>query len=217
MANIYYVGFRVEDPNEASVLSDQYTWTIYEVLREAGPKGLTALEVHKKVEETLHTSVSKSKIYAILRRLYEQKHIHRYYDSSVQSHRNAIGIVWAPVQIDADFYDIVAEKEANYIKKNLYPIFLSYWKKVMKDLTEDTEGEKWLPETGYKSYCKNCLRSHEAEEFFSSMLMVAMTEFFESDEFYDFLKENEFMVEDYEELKTKMKSKDLEREWGIKS
>lgn len=51
MANTYYLHHSVVNPQEASIFSDEYTWTIFDILRRAGAKGLTSKEIHQSVEK----------------------------------------------------------------------------------------------------------------------------------------------------------------------
>ena len=199
MANAYYAHIPVASPQEASIFADEYAWAILDILRKAGAKGLTAAEVHKNVEKELGTPVSQSKVYSLLRRLYEEEWIHRYYDPEVQAQRNATGLIWGGVFIDEKFDKAVVEKEKNYIKKNLFPSFLSFIKKAMNDLSEDSTTKKWLPSAGSTNLCKRCHESHEADEFFSTLLDVIVGEFLDSDEYKEFLKQNDFAESKEEE------------------
>lgn len=199
MTNKYYTHFPVESPHEASILSDEYTWTILDILRKAGPKGYTAAEVHQKVEREFGTTVSRSKIYGLLKQLYQDGAVHRYYDQDAQAQRNAIGVVWGGSYIDEQFDNAIVDKEKSYIKRNLSQAFFSYIKKVMNDLNEDPAIKKWLPRAGPKSLCPRCRESHEADEFFSSVLDIAVGEFLDSDEFTEFLKQNDFAESEEEE------------------
>lgn len=191
MANAYYSHMAVGSAQEASIFADEYAWTILDVLRKAGAKGLTAADVLKNVEKELGTQVSRSKVYSLLKRLYEEERIHRYYDPEVEAQRHAIGLIWGGVYIDEKFDKVVVEKEKNYVKKNLYPSFLAFIKKALNDL-EDSETKKWLPSSGSANICKRCHESHEADEFFSTLLDIAVGEFLDSDEYKEFLKQNGF-------------------------
>lgn len=192
MANKYYSNYPVESAIEASILSDQYTWTVIDVLRKAGSTGLTAIEVHRRVQKKMNTSVSASKIYGLLKQLYEQGIVHRYYDREAEAQRHTLAMVWGGSVIEESFYDKVVEKEGSYIKKNLNPVFMDYVKKVMKDLAEDPVDNKWLPSGTSEGLCKRCRTSHEAEEFYSCVIDIALKEFINSDEFEKFMRENGF-------------------------
>lgn len=68
-------------------------------------------------------------------------------------------------------------------------MFLTFIKKALKDLDESSKD--WVPYRGAKTYCKVCGISHEAEEFFSSLLDEAVAEFFDSKEYME-LRQNDF-------------------------
>jgi hypothetical protein len=195
MANRYYRHQSVRNPQEASIFSNVYTWTILDILRDAGAKGLTAESVHKGVEGKMRTSVSRSKIYDLLKRMYEQEWIHRYYDNDVQARCHVIAQDWGGIDLDKDYDQAILNKERNYFKETLFPRFLDLIKKSMEDLKEDSVTSKWLPQS--KDLCKVCRTSHEAHEFFTSLLDIASAEFMESDEFLEFVKEYGFTEKEY--------------------
>src|SRR2546426_5305917 len=143
MANAYYTYMAVGSSQEASIFSDEHTWTILDVLRKSGAKGLTASQAHEEVERNEGVSVSRSKIYSLLKRLYELEWVHRYYDQEAQAQRNSIGPIWGGVIIDEEFYSETKDKMKNYIKKNLFPIFEDYLKKAMSDLADDVKTKRW--------------------------------------------------------------------------
>ena len=60
----------------------------------------------------------------------------------------------------------------------------------MRDFKEDPSTIKWLPQI--KAYCKVCKdgKSHEALEFFNSILDEATAEFMDSKEFREFMRDN---------------------------
>jgi hypothetical protein len=76
------------------------------------------------------------------------------------------------------------------ILKIIYRHICFIEKHILKDLDESSK--EWLPYRGPKSYCKTCGTSHEAEEFFSSLLDEAVAEFFDSKEYMEFLRQNDF-------------------------
>jgi hypothetical protein len=51
MANKYYLNHSVDSAQEAGIFADELTWTMFDILREAGAKGLTAQDVHKEIEK----------------------------------------------------------------------------------------------------------------------------------------------------------------------
>ena len=66
----------------------------------------------------------------------------------------------------------------------------------MNDIREDPDTKEWIPHAGVNWYCKVCGKSHEAEEFFSSLLDIAVAEFIISKGFIELLKRNRFAEED---------------------
>ena len=198
MANAYFEHMAVSSAQEASILSNEYTWIILEALRSAGSKGLTPKEVHKIVEMEESTTVSASKIYSILKRLYELTWVHRHYDKEAQGQRNTLAIPWGEVELVEAFSEIVEDKMKRYIKKEFFPIILDFYKKAFNEFSADEKNKKWLPTVGKSGLCKKCHSNHEADEFFYSLIQEAIFEFNESDEFLDFQKKYSFIDQDYE-------------------
>jgi len=198
MANAYFEHMAVSSAQEASILSNEYTWIILEALRSSGSKGLTPKEVHQVIEREESTTVSASKIYSILKRLYEIEWIHRHYDSEVKAQRNTLAIQWGEVEVVEEFSEVVEEKMKRYIKKEFFPIILDYYKKTINDFATDEENKKWLPSSGTAGLCKKCHSNHEADEFFYSLMQEVIFEFNESDEFIDFQKKYDYIDQDYE-------------------
>jgi hypothetical protein len=100
------------------------------------------------------------------------------------------------VEFDKEYEHTILDKEGGHIKQ-LFPMFLTFVKKALKDLNEAESSKKWVPYRGPKSYCRTCGISHEAEKFFSSLLDEAVAEFFDSKEYMGFLRENGFAEEEY--------------------
>jgi len=196
MGNKYYTHHSIKDTQEASIFSNVYTWTIFDILRSAGPKGLTAPDIQKQIELELRTSVSVSKIYDLLKRLYEGKWIHRYYDREIEKQRCSIAWDWGGIIVEEDFEKAIIEKEGSFIHTNLFPVFLQLLKRTIEDFKEDPSVTKWLPQMA--EYCKVCRGgiSHEAHEFFSSLLDEATAEFMDSKEFKEFMKNNKYSAEE---------------------
>src|SRR6188472_4438174 len=129
MANKYYTTHSVTSPQQASIFSDVYTWSIFDILRKAGAAGLTAQAIHEEIERKIRTSVSQSKVYALLKRLYQEEWVHRYYDKDSQAQRIAINTTLGGfVEFDKDYEHIILDKEGGYIKKQLFPMFLTFIK-----------------------------------------------------------------------------------------
>lgn len=190
IANSYYIHQSVKSSQEASIFSDLYTWTILDILRAAGNDGLSPKKVHEEVEKSLRTSISPSKIYGLLRRLYQMNWVHRNYDRTDQTFHSIANIDYGGILLNKTYDDILVNKEKEYITKRLTPIFIEYLTKTIKDLNEDPNAKKWLPQPN--TFCKICQFSHEAEEFISSILDEASAEFMESDEYKKFMIEHHF-------------------------
>ena len=190
--NKYYKHQTVKSAQDASLFSDEYTWVILDILRAAGPRGMSAHNVHKQIENDMGI-VSKSKIYGILKRLYQMEWVHRSYNESDQARRNSIKMDWAGISVEEEYDRVIVDKEKSFITIKLFPMFLEYIKHTMKDMHDDITARKWLPE---KDYCKPCRKSHEAEEFFSSVLDIATAEFMSSKECLKLLKEFGLAEED---------------------
>ena len=192
MANGYYRHHTVKSAQDASLFSDEYTWAILDILRAAGPRGMTAQNVHKQIVKD-KGRVSKSKIYGILKRMYQMDWVHRSYDEGEDARRNSIKMERAGIDVYEDYDRVVVSKEKPFIIEKLFPVYIEYINKAMDDMRADNKARKWLPE---KDYCKACHTSHEAEEFFSSLLDIATAEFMSSQEFLVQLKELGLSEED---------------------
>ena len=185
MANKYYRHQTVKSAQDASVFADEYTWAILDLLHAAGPTGLSAENIHKQMEAEMGR-VSKSKVYGILKRMYQNDWIHRTYNEVDEARRNSIKMDWAGVMLEEEYDNLVVEKEKRFINERLFPVFSEYTKKTIEDMSKDKIAKKWLPEKGY---CKPCRKSHEASEFFSSLLDIATAEFMASNAYLSLTKE----------------------------
>lgn len=195
MANIYYTHQSVKSYNDASLFSDEYTWTILDILRSVGPIGIKAADVAERVERKKYGSrrkygsVSRSKIYGILRRLWQMNWVHRYYNKESGAQHHAIAIDWGGFLVDPKYDRVIVKMEGDFIKNRLFPIFKEFIEKTINDLEADSTTKKWLPQ---KSYCEICSKSHEADEFFSSIIDIASAEFMESEECSEFRMDKGF-------------------------
>ena len=192
MANKYYKHQTVKSSQDASLFSDEYTWAILDILRGAGPRGISAQKVHQQIENKMG-KVPKSKVYGILKRMYQMDWIHRAYDEEEQARRNSIKMDWAGIWVEDEYDRIVVNKEKRFMTQRLFPVFLEYIRKIMDDMSQDKRAQKWLPE---RDYCKTCRTSHEAQEFFSSLLDIATAEFLDSEEYLNFQKDLGFAEQD---------------------
>jgi hypothetical protein len=116
----------------------------------------------------------------------------------LRAQRSVIAVEWGLVQFNKEYDNILIKKERDYIIRRLSPIFLELIVKTIKDLDEDPDTRKWLPTEN--NNCKVCGKSHEADEFFNSILDNASAEFLISKKYLEFLRTNKFMEEE-EELK----------------
>src|SRR5690242_16188464 len=127
MANRYFSGISTTKHQEAAIFSDPYTWKILDILREVGGKGLTAKEIQDKLESKMGVPISASKVYGLLRRLYMEDWVHRYYDKDVEAQRIASAFHWGTMTthdrrlVIEEFEKEVLNKEKNYIKQKLFP------------------------------------------------------------------------------------------------
>ena len=176
MTNIYFRSQVVFSAREAKIFSKENTWTILHILQQAGSKGLTEKELHKKLEHELHISISPSKTYDLLSRLCDVEWLHKYYDNDkkVEANRYCIGIQRDEIDIDEDFDEIIVKLQGKYIQEILFPKFETLLEQSLDGLNNDNDNKVWLPKDGEKEYCKRCRISHEAEEFFSSILEIAI-------------------------------------------
>ena len=189
MANMYYIHQSVKNPQEASIFSDRYTWTILDVLRAAGSNGLSPIQVRQAVEKKLPPSISSAKIYNILKRLYEMNWVHRIYNKDDKTHHSVANLEWGAVFLDKTYDEIIVKNEKEYITQRIIPIFKEYLKRTIENLEKNKNTKKWLPE---QNTCKICQISHEAEEFINSLLDVAVAEFMVSDEYKQFMIDHHF-------------------------
>ena len=120
--------------------------------------------------------------------------MYRYYDNSkdVEARRHSFDITRDVIDIDEDFNEIIVKTQGNYIEKNLFPLFESLLKRSLDDLMSNDDSRNWLPQNGEKAYCIRHRKSHEAEEFFSSILEIAISEYLDSKQFSVFLEKNLF-------------------------
>lgn len=195
MTNKYILSHPVFSPHDAKIFSKENTWKILDILQEAGSKGLTEKEIQEKLESDENISISRGSTYNILDRLYEFEWIRRYYDTDVEARRYCFEIKRDIVDIDKDFDKIIVESQEKYIEKNLFPIFESLFKKALDDLMNNEDYKNWLPQDGEKAYCKRHRKSHEAEEFFGSILEIAISAYLDSKQFNQFLVKNMFAEE----------------------
>ena len=94
----------------------------------------------------------------------------------------------------------------------MFPKFREYLTKTLEDLDKDEFGKQWVPLAIKKKrhllkdkqdrrfpgdiLCTKCDVSHEAQEFFSSLLNLATSEYLDSEEYDEFLKQHGCMYEE---------------------
>lgn len=172
MANAYYTTQTVKSYQDAKKFTNEYTWKILEILREAGSRGLTEIDIRKKVNKKMHTTVAQSRIYDILDELYKDEWVHRRYSREDGARRFSLAFNWASVGLNEDYDKKIVVKEGEYMKRKLFPAYIDLIKTTINDLAE--ENSKWLPDP--KNNCGYCAEegketNHEAVEFVSSLLI----------------------------------------------
>lgn len=199
--NAYFTHMGVEDVHEASVLANEYTWEIIEVLRNAGGQGITPKKILKEIREKKSKNVSSSKIYALLRRLYENKWVIKgdYVNENdgKGGHKHILNAIAGDIIVNADFEDVIRKKMQKYIEKKLIQDFEEYSIEIIKNLNGDPKTEKWLPDIHKGSYCIDCHANHEALDFFDCIISIASRMFQESDVFKTMMKKERFASEKY--------------------
>ena len=193
--NSYFTHMAVASSSQASILANEHTWSILEVLRGAGAIGMTPREVIDAVEQVESIRISRSKIYSLLKRLYELEWVHRYYDIESKSQRNTIADISGLITMNDDFVDVIEDKMGKYVEKNLFPFFREFFEKTLESLSDDPKTKRWLPDKGSDSFCKKCHSNHEAEEFFDCVLNIASEIYFDSREFPEFMGKNKYQDE----------------------
>ena len=72
-------------------------------------------------------------------------------------------------------------------------------RKTFDDLNEDKNVKKWLPQSGENSHWKRCGEIHEAVEFVSGLVDIAVEEFFDSEQLRNFLLQKKLAEEERNE------------------
>ena len=196
--NAYFTHMGVIDSGEASTLAKEHTWSIFEILRKAGAKGLTAKEVVDEIEQLEGVKPSESKIYALLKLLKEMRLLHRHYDKEKEAQAYTQISLAGQIEIDTDFFDDNKDKMGKFIERELFPVFQRFLEKTISELDSDKKTKDWLPDHGKHCYCVRCHINHEAEEFADCIINIASSLFMDSDSFIKFVKKNEFADKKYE-------------------
>lgn len=187
----------VTSAQEASILSNEYTWTVLQILHEIGGLGLTSLEIHEKVEKVDGGRVAKSKVYGLIKRLYELEMVHKMYDQTVKSHRYSLAIHWGEVAFDDEFFNAIFGKLNKEIGNQMFDVLEGYLKRTMESISKNKDLKKWLPGKSETWVCRKCHVNHEAEEFTYCLLNILLTEYINSEKYAKFMKDNGFANQDY--------------------
>lgn len=197
-SNSYFTHMGIDSPAEASILANEYAWSIIEIVQLTGSRGITAEEVQSKIEEKEGIKISRSKTYALLRRLYEMQFLHKHYDTYKNAQVYTQSGVVGQIDLDPEFLVDVEDKMEIVITKKLFPAFQEYVEKTIEELDSDEATRHWLPYTGKYSLCERCHINHEAEEFVDALISSASFLFLRSNGFVKFAKNKKFADEKYE-------------------
>ena len=88
--NRYFTSYPVQSEKDATWFSKKLTYSIMDLLWEAGPKGLTHGEVCDSLKREKRLSVGRSIVYQTLRGLYENDKVEREWDTKANAHRNVL-------------------------------------------------------------------------------------------------------------------------------
>jgi len=189
----YYLHHSVRNYREASLFSRPETWEIFDILHTEGVSGIRAEDIHSNLERRFNSSVSRSKVYSLLKQLYEGNWLKRHYsqerNAQVYTIDNHWG-GWGDKQKDDNFDEAVKEIASSFIEGTIFPVFEEYLKKVSEELITNNQ-EKWIP-ANKNNFCNECHFNHSAEEFFNSLLDIATMEFLESNRFRELLIKNKY-------------------------
>lgn len=192
MANAYIEHIAINSSKDASIFSNELTWKIFEFLRSAGKDGLTENQITDEFIKEKITVPSSSQIYSILKRLYEMEWVHRDWDKKVGARRHVLAYHWGGFQINEDFYEVIIKKMDPIFQEKLFPILLELCNESYEIISNDKKNKHWLPSKS--NVCTICEESHEAIEFFSSVLQTLIFEFEQSDMFSKLLKDKKFAM-----------------------
>jgi DNA-binding PadR family transcriptional regulator len=64
---------------------------------------LTEIDIRKKVNKKMHTTVARSRIYDILDDLYKDEWVHRRYSREDSARRYSLAFNWASVGLNEDY------------------------------------------------------------------------------------------------------------------
>ena len=93
----YFTSYPVENEKEAAWFSKRPTFSIMDLLWEAGPKGLTPANVCDSLKD-----VSRTVVYQTLKGLYESDKVDREWDKEAEAHRNVLTERSPPAILDEE-------------------------------------------------------------------------------------------------------------------
>ncbi|MFB5601064.1 MAG: hypothetical protein ACE5SW_12660 [Nitrososphaeraceae archaeon] len=189
----FYLHYSVRNYRESSLFSRPETWEIFDILHTQGMSGLTAQDIHTILEKRFNTSVSKSKIYALLKQLYEGNWLKRQYNQNQNAQVYTVDYHWGgwgEKIIDLKFDNIVKRMASYFLDQQLFPVFEEYLARIKDELFKENH-QNWIP-AGNENFCNQCNINHNAEEFFNSLLDIATMEYLESERFKKFLQKNNY-------------------------
>jgi predicted transcriptional regulator len=172
----YFATYPVESEKTATWFSKKLTYSVMDLLWEAGPRGLTPSEVYESLEQQ-RQKVGRSVVYQTLKGLYENDKVEREWDSEVNAHRNVLTERSLPAILDEDFEKWVESNFKSKIETVLFPVFLEYLSQIMKLAQEKKVAGDFIPKQSKEGWCHNCDMSHEAEFFFLALLYHAAYSF----------------------------------------
>lgn len=182
--------------NEAEILSKEVTWKIMDNMRQAGAKGITAEDIIKK------ENLSPSVVYAALKELYRLQYVFLYPKSKKDKRDRKKRFVcekgtWGKYGIDKEFdATLSVEGLLDMVNEEIDEPVLRVFKTIYDEFSNNRKLHKFLP-TKHTNICPNCLRSHEAMEFFYAIILRSIDLMItESEEFNKFLKARGYASDD---------------------
>ncbi len=177
----YFTSYPVDSEKSASWFSKKPTYSIMDLLWEAGPKGLTPAEICESLKD-----VTRSVIYQTLRGLYESEKVEREWDREAKAHRNVLTERSLPAILDEDFEEWAEANLKSKIEALLFPAFENYLSQIMHLASERKISDDFIPKKGKDGWCHRCDKSHEAEFFFLALLYNAACRFVYSPDDWEF-------------------------------
>ncbi len=168
----YFTSYPVENEKEAAWFSKRPSFSIMDLLWEAGPKGLTPANVCDSLKD-----VSRTVVYQTLKGLYESDKVDREWDKEAEAHRNVLTERSPPAILDEEFEDWADDNLKEKIETILFPAFENYLSQVLKLADEKKVSGEFIPKKGKEGWCHRCDMSHAGEFFFLALLYHAAFRF----------------------------------------